>query len=388
MAFLDELGIGDKVRAFAPPVPLFINGVEDARARIAVPPDKRGSCPRRTDLDALLVKESGAAGADVRLRTKLVELVRDGGRIVGAVVEHDGRRESIRCKWLVGADGRNSTVAELVNAEEYHGYDTPRAAYWAYWPRPASYGEDPRYSGAAAIVHSAKDYFFIFPTNKDQLLIGIGFPVERLPEWKGRHREEFFDRVRRYPLTAPLTEGEPLSQVIGILKMRFFFRQAAGPGWALVGDSGLSKDPAPGLGITDAFRDAKALASAICEGSDAAVTAYWRERDTHSIELFEFARQLGDTAYNNPLNHLLFSKLANDEGLRRRIVAVQNREISPFAAFSPGEVIGWCLGALLRGKFGVVAPFLAAGKHGGEVKKELGLRRRLLDEARAGVLAP
>jgi flavin-dependent dehydrogenase len=32
-----------------------------------------------------------------------------------------------------------------------------------------------------------------------------------------------------------------------------------GPGWALVGDAGLHIDPTPGLGITDAARDAVAL---------------------------------------------------------------------------------------------------------------------------------
>src|SRR5260221_349543 len=89
-----------------------------------------------------------------------------------------GRRS--RSIWLVGADGHNSTVAERVGADEYHGYDTPRAAYWAYWERPAWYADDPRYEGGALIVHSGADYFFVFPANRDQLLIGVAFPKEQL----------------------------------------------------------------------------------------------------------------------------------------------------------------------------------------------------------------
>jgi 2-polyprenyl-6-methoxyphenol hydroxylase-like FAD-dependent oxidoreductase len=37
--------------------------------------------------------------------------------------------------------------------------------------------------------------------------------------------------------------------------------EAAGPGWALVGDAGYHRDPLTGHGITDAFRDADLLAT-------------------------------------------------------------------------------------------------------------------------------
>ena len=36
-----------------------------------------------------------------------------------------------------------------------------------------------------------------------------------------------------------------------------------GPGWALVGDAGYHKHPITAFGITDAFRDAEAVASAL-----------------------------------------------------------------------------------------------------------------------------
>ena len=39
-----------------------------------------------------------------------------------------------------------------------------------------------------------------------------------------------------------------------------FFRKPFGPGWALVGDAGYHKDPITAFGITDAFRDAEAVA--------------------------------------------------------------------------------------------------------------------------------
>jgi flavin-dependent dehydrogenase len=68
---------------------------------------------------------------------------------------------------------------------------------------------------------------------------------------------------------------------------RGFFRQAFGPGWALVGDAGYFKDPITAHGITDALRDAEAVAEAAAQGTPAAFAAYAETRDALSLPLFE-----------------------------------------------------------------------------------------------------
>src|SRR5271155_601408 len=104
------------------------------------------------------------------------------------------------------------------------------------------------------------------------------------------------------------TPGE--GKLMGMLWSRYFFREAAGPGFALVGDAGLHKDPTPGFGITDALRDARNLARAILAPGDvdAAVVRYWRQRDVDSIDLFHFAKQLADPSYFSPLNRLVHQR--------------------------------------------------------------------------------
>jgi menaquinone-9 beta-reductase len=382
MMVLTELGIADKVRALAPPITKFKNGLDDVVAELTFTPGIEGSCPRRTDLDAMLVDEARKAGAEVRLRTKLVDVIREGDRIVGGVVEHDGKREELRCDVLVGADGRSSKVASLVGAKEYRDYDMPRCAHWAYWRRPSWYSDDPRYRGAAAIIHEGDDYWVIFPTNTDQILVGFVIAKEKEPEYTGRVRERYLERVRSFHFTRPICEGEPISKVISFVKGRFFFREAAGKGWALVGDAGLFKDYAPGLGISDALRDARSLSAAIVEGTDEALVKYWRERDVASLELFEFARDMGSPGYNNTLNKKVFKKLRDNPKLHDRIRGVHERRTSPFAAFSLGQILRWTAGELARGRFGVVKPFLAAGKNGQEVAKELERWKALAKDAR------
>ena len=65
-----------------------------------------------------------------------------------------------------------------------------------------------------------------------------------------------------------------------------YLREAAGPGWALVGDAGYFKDPITAHGITDALRDAEILARVIASGGPDAVHRYQAERDELSLRLF------------------------------------------------------------------------------------------------------
>ncbi|KVE99512.1 NAD(P)/FAD-dependent oxidoreductase [Burkholderia vietnamiensis] len=383
MALLDELALGDKVRRFAPPVPSMMYGNDDVTGRVEYPVGGRCSCPRRMDLDALLLEEARASGAEVRARTRLVGLLRDGERVTGAVVEHDGVREEIRARIVVGADGPHSTTAELVGAEEYHGYDCPRAMYWAYWPRPDWFDTDPRYLGGAMNCTFGDDIVFVFPTNRDLLLIGVAFPKTQLPQWKGRALDKLTETLKGNRHTAPLIGGEPVSKVLGALKLRFFFRQAAGPGWALVGDAGLFMDPSPGFGITDALRDARALGQAIVEDDDRALECYWRQRDATSIDLFEYSRGRGALGHNNPLSRLLFGKLTADPVLQARLLASQNRRCSPFAVFDPSDIRKWADEAIAGGETGVIQPLIDMSTRGEAIRAEMALRQRLADEAHA-----
>ena len=72
-----------------------------------------------------------------------------------------------------------------------------------------------------------------------------------------------------------------------------YVRQAAGPGWALVGDSGIHQDPWTGLGIDSAAISAELLVEAFTAdgGSDEWQGRYQRERDEKMLEWFHFTVQ-------------------------------------------------------------------------------------------------
>src|SRR5262249_17882001 len=76
-----------------------------------------------------------------------------------------------------------------------------------------------------------------------------------------------------------------------------YLRDAAGPGWALVGDAGYFKDPITAHGITDALRDAEILARVVGSAGPGAVCRYQAERDDLSLRLFRVTRRLPPFAW-------------------------------------------------------------------------------------------
>jgi hypothetical protein len=70
-----------------------------------------------------------------------------------------------------------------------------------------------------------------------------------------------------------------------------------------------------------------------------------------------------------------------EPALRARMAATMEHQLSPYETLPVRQVLGWVLGAALRGSFGVVPEFLAIGRRASANVRELQLRRRLLAEA-------
>jgi flavin-dependent dehydrogenase len=386
MDWLDELGVGARIRALVPPshrlrLELLGHGIT-----FPFLGGRAGCCVRRSVIDPLLQQAAVAAGAELRDRTEVVGLLRDGERVVGVEARHGAKVEALRARVVVGADGRSSTVARLTGAKEYLGCDNPRFSYWAYWPVPRAWKEDPELAGFDGSIEFGPDRTarFAFQCDGDLLLLSASPEMAALDSFRGDYQAAYVESLRGGRYTARLVEGnQPVGPILGYKKLRFFFREAAGPGFALVGDAGLHKDPTPGVGMTDALRDAGNLARAILQGGDAALRRYHLQRDIDSLELFHFASDMGHPDYVNPLTALAFQRAAARPDLIERLAQSVDRVIAPQAMIPAGDMLRWTLGALLRGRFSVIRPFLWAARRNSQVAR---LRKqalaRLEDEGR------
>jgi menaquinone-9 beta-reductase len=366
---LDGLGVGDEVRRRAPALTTMRLEFDGHQVDLSYRPGRPAHCLRREALDPLLQEAAARAGADLRAGTRTVGLVRDGdGRVVGIETrQRDGTTARVLAGLVVGADGRASTVARLVGAREYLGYDAPRGSYWAYWPRPAGWPPHLVYNGSFG-----DDNHVAFPTDGDLLLVATSPPTPRARAWRGEHRTEYLASVATNPtLARALAGSEPVGEVRGVASGRYFFRAAAGPGWALAGDAGHHKDFVAGLGITDALRDARGLAAAVAEGTDHALVAYWRRRDADRVEMARWARTLGAADRVNRLERLAARRAAHDPSLAPRLGAVFDGLLSPFLLVPPGRALRWSLAEAARGRPGVLAPLLANGARTVEARAQL-----------------
>ena len=258
------------------------------------------------------------AGAEVVYGVRLVSLARAGdGRVDGVVIEDgDGRLRTVGAGIVIGADGMRSTVADLVGARSYREGRHSTGVVFGYFSGLEEDGYHFHYRpGVSAGV---------IPTNDGLTCVFVSVPSER---FRGEIRFDppgGFDRVLAEcapDLAASVAAGRRAGSLRGAPGRPGYFRQAWGPGWALVGDAGYFKDPLTAHGITDALRDAELLAEAAAAGSDQALQAYQDTRDALSERLFQVTDDIASFAWDLESVKELHLELSDE---MKREVAVLN----------------------------------------------------------------
>jgi menaquinone-9 beta-reductase len=337
---LDELGVLGAVLA-AGAVPLDrLTMVIDDDVHIEATLDESdylqsSLCVRRVTLDALLVDAAVAAGADVRTGTRVTGLIREDARVTGVQTAAG----PIHGQLVVGADGRHSTVASLVGAREYHVAPAGKMFAWAYFE-----GVRNR-EGRAWIGRKGARGYLAGPTDGDLYMAAIGIDMTAQAKFHADRDANFTAGLRAWPeLADVLADGRRVGPIRVLTNWYGYFREAAGPGWVLVGDAGHFKDPTPGQGIGDALRQARQLGPAIEDGLgntslDAAMQRWWRWRDDDAYEMYWFASDMGAPGAATPLMTRFMQNLAADPATTMAFFRVLNREVRPSQLFTRSRAL-------------------------------------------------
>jgi flavin-dependent dehydrogenase len=254
--------------------------------RVAIKPEHGVEylcAPRRTVLDRILVDAARSAGADVRHGVQLADLEMHNGRVVGGrLKDARGKLRSVQSGIVIGADGKQSTVARRVNAETYVEGTHASGCVFGYY-------EDLPDDGTH--WHFGKEVSAgVIPTNGGQHCVFVGVPQARFAAtFRGNMESAFLEiaAANSPRLRDAIGKARLVGRLRGFGGNPGYFRQSHGEGWALVGDAGYFKDPATAHGITDALRDADLLARAILCGRSRALADYQATRDALSKPLFD-----------------------------------------------------------------------------------------------------
>jgi flavin-dependent dehydrogenase len=340
---LKRWGLYDEVMATGAPripdVTLDYHGVRLA----GTPPPLRETdhwlCPRRTLLDDILVRAARGAGAEVREKFTVSEILLEGERVVG-IRGRDGKNGTEveeRARIVIGADGRNSMVARAVDAARYNEIPPKACGYYSYW-------EGVETSGFEFYVWQDR-CVGLFATNDGLTCVFNEWPHEQFADFRKDVEGNYLRTNAAVPgLQERMAGAKRVERIIGTQDTPNFFRVPFGPGWALVGDAGYHKDPITGQGITDAFRDAELLANAVDEGFsgakayDEAMAHYQAERDADAGPAYMRTMEMASLRpAAEPLGSVFKAVPQNPDDLRQFLGVVAGSV--PFAEFFTPENI-------------------------------------------------
>ena len=303
---LEKWGLLEPVVATGcPPIDRFDVFMGDMPLPAGPPQDRASYCPRRYLLDKILVDAAVAAGVELREAFAVDAINIEGGKVTG-ITGHSRRGAKVteQARYVIGADGHNSTVAKAVSAPKYRDDGSLTVGYYSYWSGLPMEGAEVHFSTRGGVL--------AFPTNNEQVCIATGAGRERFPEFKTKIEETFFHILDAAPkFAARVRAAKREERFQGTADLPNFFRKPFGDGWALVGDAGYMRDPVTGSGITDAFRDAELLATALDEAFSGrhpaaeALAGYQEQRDAAALPTYEATLQMASGALANQLASLV-----------------------------------------------------------------------------------
>jgi flavin-dependent dehydrogenase len=290
--------------------------------------------PRRTILDKLLLDAAAEAGAEVREGFLVDEIVVEGGTVVG-IRGHgdDGAAIDASARVVIGADGWNSFVARAVGAERYHHKPVLANAFYGYW-------RGLNVDHLTTILRGDRGVAAI-PTHDDLTLVLVGLPYADARAFRHDLQANYLAAFELDPQWAERRCAATLEGRLAGGGVPNFFRQPYGPGWALVGDAGYTKDPITAQGITDAFHSAQWCATALHEAFtgtrsyDEAMRRYHQQRDTSVLPLYEFTTQLATLEPPPPEMQQLLAAIAGNHAAMNAFVSVTAGTLSPAEFFDP-----------------------------------------------------
>ncbi|MEO8639174.1 MAG: geranylgeranyl reductase family protein [Chloroflexota bacterium] len=225
----------------------------DVRYRDAARPRSAWGLDRLV-FDTGLAAHAADSGARLIEHAAFDQPIWTDGRASGAIVSTPDGSMRVRSRWLIGADGARSRVANRLGVER--PVIAPRRLGMV-----AHYEGDPELSDHGEMHVGPGWYVGLAPLAGERLNVGMALPMERV----GRGAKERFQAaIDGIPaVAARLAGSKRLTPIRGASPIGHRVARAAGPGWLLVGDAAGFIDPFTGEGIYRALRSARAAAEAL-----------------------------------------------------------------------------------------------------------------------------
>jgi 2-polyprenyl-6-methoxyphenol hydroxylase-like FAD-dependent oxidoreductase len=343
-----------------------------------------GLCVPRDQQDVLLVEAAREAGAEVRERIAMTEVVWRDDRAAGVRCKTTDGEYEIQAKLVIGADGRRSRVAAEVDSwVPYRASKNGRGFAFRYIDDPR--GED------------APSAFQIFRSHGNQVLVLPSCPLGRtlvvnmtdaakIPGIRADPEASWQEMLDLDPaLNERVGDATNMSKLRSTDDLSAYYRRSTGPAWALAGDAGHFKDPVTGNGMRDALKFGRLLgeAAAVTLHDPAALDGALRDweaaRDADTISTYHWGNRESRPGPTTPLVREVLRTFSGNEA--PNLSDTFNRARPVEAVINPGRMVKGLINALRAPGANRIAILREVA---GELPAEIGARRhRLLDGFRS-----
>lgn len=311
VAALNSLGIPlDSSCAFPFEGIRFSDEVSSASARIA-----RGHAfgLRRTILHNRLVGRATELGVSFLWGSRVSELNSSGVSVNGS---------RVRCQWIVGADGQNSSVRKMIGLDA--GRQTSRFGFRQHFSISP-------WTDFVEVHWGDRCQMIVTPTSSDEICIALLTSDPRLrmePAFS-----QFPEVARRIRGARPTTSES--GAVTGLSRARRVVRGNV----ALIGDASCTIDGVAGQGLSLALQQAAPLAEALASGNLKAYETALRKLTTMAVRMTRLMLLLDRSTWLRRKALRLFERKPQ---VFAKVISVHTGQSSP-EKFNASEVIdlGW-----------------------------------------------
>ena len=264
----------------------------------------------RKVFDRALAEQAARAGAEVRVKTRAIDLIIEDGFVRGAKLMHLGKTYDVRAKIVIGADGIESKVGR------WAGIDTSL--------KPIDIETCTQYLIAG--VDIAQDhcefyvgneiapggYIWIFPKGEGKANVGVGILGSRAGKFKPRpvdYLNSFMEK--KFP------DARIIEMVYGGVPVSGSIEKTSANGLMLIGDAARQSDPITGGGILNAMEAGKLAGEAAYAAISAGDVSFqkleevyekrWRATIGHDIDMSLIVKNCFINLSDDDLNSLAHS---------------------------------------------------------------------------------
>ncbi len=210
-----------------------------------------GFVVERDKFDKHIATLAATEGADIWIKSPATSVIKEGNRVVGAKVRHNGEEVEVRAKMVIAADGFESEFSRWAGLKSPILKKNDIISALEYRMENVDSNEDftDFYLGSIAPA----GYLWVFPKGPHEANVGIGVTITRMKD--RLDVKNYLDSwIKSHP---GYSKGRIIQQISGGVSVNRVKDKMSLPGLLAIGDAARLIDPITGGGIANGMISGK-----------------------------------------------------------------------------------------------------------------------------------